>query len=255
MTPVLPRIDSESTVGGEDYEVNEAVTKLLPLAEQIGQDLDYEYPKWARMNDDARTTVELSEVDLQPMGHGLEVLTEDKPGQVGGEIRKLLFPAYQAPVTDLSQGLGVYFHFTLRGVTSPSYNIHAEFTIESSSPGTTEDIPEMLRDALDALSAVKFVAWEEDCGEPSDLAMSNAKVVLRKMFDLSPRTYDIYPMGGGEIVIDAGNRGRRVGVFCYPDGRMQYVTLLDHDGQDIREGGVQNIPIDLLNRVLNQLDP
>ena len=61
------------------------------------------------------------------------------------------------------------------------------------------------------------------------------------MFDLSPRTYDIYPMGSGEIVIDAGNRGHRIGVFCYPDGRMQYVTLLDNERQDIRQDGVQNI--------------
>ena len=251
MTPVLPRIDSESTVRGEGYEVNEAVTKLL---HPVDQDLDYEYPKWAGVNDDARTTVELSEVDLQPAGHGLEVLTVDEPSQVGGEIRKLLFPAYQAPVTGLPQGSGVYFLFVSRGMTSYDYNIHDEFTMESSSPVTAEDIPEMLRDALDALSGVKFVAWEEDCDEPSDLAINNAEVVLRKMFDLSPRTYDIYPMGSGEIVIDAGNRGHRIGVFCYPDGRMQYVTLLDNERQDIRRDGVQNIPIDLLNRALNKLD-
>jgi hypothetical protein len=239
-------------VRGEGYEVNEAVTKLLHPADQVDQDLDYEYPKWAGVNDDARTTVELSEVDLQPAGHGLEVLTVDEPRQVGGEIRKLLFPAYQAPVTGLPQGSGVYSLFVSRGVTSLGYDIYDGFT---SSPSTTEDIPEMLRDALSALSDVKLVAREEDCDEPSDLATSNAEVVLRKMFDLSPRTYDIYPMGGGEIVIDAGYRGCRIGVFCYPDGRMQYVGLLDDESEEVREDSVENIPTDFLRRVLNQLDP
>ena len=239
-------------MGGEDYEVNEAVTKLLDIAELIEQNLGYEYSKWVGENEAARTAVELSEVALQPLGYGQEILTEEEPGQVGGKIRELLFPAYQAPVTGLPQGSGVYFLFVSRGVTSLGYDIYDEFT---SSPSTTEDIPEMLRDALSALSDVKLVAREEDCDEPSDLATSNAEVVLRKMFDLSPRTYDIYPMGGGEIVIDAGNWGRRIGVFCYPDGRMQYVTLLDNEQKDIREDGVENIPIDLLNRVLHQLDP
>ena len=75
------------------------------------------------------------------------------------------------------------------------------------------------------------------------------------MFDVSPRIYDIYPMGGGEIVIDAGYGGRRIGVFCYPDGRMQYVGLLDEEPEEVREDSAENIPTDFLRRVLNQLDP
>ena len=74
------------------------------------------------------------------------------------------------------------------------------------------------------------------------------------MFDMSPRFYDIYPMSGGEIAIDAGERGRRIGVFCYPDGRMQYVVLLDDEREDIREDGIENIPAELLKRALNLLD-
>ena len=113
----------------------------------------------------------------------------------------------------------------------------------------------MLSDALDALYEVKAVALEEECDEPSDLAINNAEAVLRQMFDFSPRIYDIYPMGGGEIVIDAGYGGCRIGVFCYPDGRMQYVGLLDDEPEEVREDSVENIPTDFLRRVLNQLDP
>ena len=254
MTPVLPKITSASTVGGEEYRDNEAVTKLLPLAELVGQDLDYEYQKWAEVYDGARTTIESGVVEWQPTDHGLEEFSEGEPGQVGGAIRKLPLSAYQVPFTDLRQGSGMYLVFELKVTTSPDYKSPDEVIQELVSRGTTEDIPEMLQEALDALSDVKSVAREEDCDEPSDLAIRNADVVLRKMFELSHRTYDIYPMSGGEVAIDAGNRGRRIGVFCYTDGRVQYVVLLDDERRDIREDGVWNIPVDLLNRALYQLD-
>ena len=75
------------------------------------------------------------------------------------------------------------------------------------------------------------------------------------MFTLSPRPYDIYPMVGGEIAIDAGNHGRRLGVFCYPDGSMQYVSLLGNNSEEVRQDGISSIPVDFLRRFLSQTDP
>ena len=243
MTPVLRRIYSESTA-----------TKLLPLLEGTTQGLDYEYPMWVPVSEEVGTEVESGEVDLQPVRYGLEGLSEDMASQVAGKIRKLPVPAYQESATGLAQSTEVYVLFVLRGVTVPGYNVLDELIAGSSSSDVGEDIPEALRDALNTLSVVRSVALEEDCDEPTEVAISNAEVVLRTMFDLCPRTYDIYPMSGGEIAIDAGERGRRIGVFCYPDGRMQYVVLLDDEREDIREDGIENIPAELLKRALNLLD-
>ena len=104
MTPALPRIDSESTVGGGVYEDNEAVTNLPLLAGQIGQDLVYQRPRWPWIVDDTRTTIESTELQLQPVSDYLEVLTRDEPGLVRGAIRKLLLPEYQAPATASAGG-------------------------------------------------------------------------------------------------------------------------------------------------------
>jgi hypothetical protein len=254
MTPVLPKTASDSTVGGVEYGDNEAVTQLLHLGETVGQDLNYEYQKWAEVYDGTRTTVDPSDVEWQPVGHGLKEFGEDEVGQAGWAVRKLPLPAYQVPFTDPGQGSGVYFVFQFNVTTFRGDRILEEVFEELASSETAEELPELLQGALDALSDVRSVAQAEDCDEPSDLAIRNAEVVLRKMFELSDRTYDIYPMSGGEVAIDAGNRGRRIGVFCYEDGRVQYVVLLDDERQDVRKEDVEDIPVDLLNRALNQLD-
>ena len=242
-------------MGGGVYEDNEAVTNVPPLGGQIGQDLVYQRRLWSRIVDDTGFTIGSTELQLQPVSDYLEVLTQDEPGLVRGEIRKPLLPEYQATATLLPEVLGGHFAFALRGLTSPGDNILDQFTIESTSLGRAEGIPQMLSDALDALYEVKAVALAEECDDPSDLAINNAEAVLKQMFDVSPRIYDIYPMGGGEIVIDAGYGGRRIGVFCYPDGRLQYVGLLDGEPEEVREDNAENIPTDFLRRVLNQLDP
>lgn len=111
-----------------------------------------------------------------------------------------------------------------------------------------------MQEALDALADIRTIALEEDCEEPSGPAIANARTLIREMFALSARTYDVYPMSGGEIAIDVGNRGRRIGVFCYPDGKVQYVVLLDDERYDIRTDGVNDLPTALLMRALNQLE-
>ena len=114
MTSVLPRIDSESTVGGGVYEDNEAVTNVPPLGGQIGQDLVYQRRLWSRIVDDTGFTIGSTELQLQPVSDYLEVLTQDEPGLVRGEIRKPLLPEYQATATLLPEVLGGHFAFALR---------------------------------------------------------------------------------------------------------------------------------------------
>ena len=245
MTTVLRPVPSGSTVVPVEFVDSAPVTSPPDLSEFIGWYVDSENPLGAGIYDDALTT--------EPVGGGLEVLPEEQR-RVGGHLGKLVLPAYQVSVTGRSQGSVVSFSIELEGGTSFGYANLAESAFESGAFDAAEAIPEMLQDALDALADVRSVAREENCDEPSDLAIGNAEVLIRKMFELSERTFDIYPMGGGEIAIDVGNRRRRIGVFCYPDGKVQYVAILDNAREDIRKDDVQGIPIALLRRALNQLD-
>ena len=253
MTTVLRPVPSGSTVVPEEFVDSAPVTRPPDLSEFIGWYVDSENPLGAGIYDDALTTVDILALPIEPVGGGLEVLPEEQR-RVGGHLGKLVLPAYQVSVTGRSQGSVVSFSIELEGGTSLGYANLAESAFESGAFGAAEAIPEMLQDALDALADVRSVAREEDCDEPSDLAIGNAEVLIRKMFELSERTFDIYPMGGGEIAIDVGNRRRRIGVFCYPDGKVQYVAILDNVREDIRKDDVQGIPIALLRRALNQLD-
>lgn len=123
---------------------------------------------------------------------------------------------------------------------------------DSMSLAELDDAHLALREALGTLSRVRELALEDACDEPSMLAIANAGVVLRAMFAVSPQTYDIYPMGGGEIAIDGGGRGWRIGVFCYSDNSVQYVGWKDGESEEAHGNGVQDIPVDFLWRVLRQ---
>ena len=249
MRAVLPRTESESTVEGGVYEVNESFTNLPELSRIVRQTL----MTW--MADDTRTNVESAEAGKRAAIHTLGKITQDEPGLVRGQIKEPLLLSDLVPGTPVPEVSGIYFSFSCRGATSPNDNLLDQFAVESTSPGKVESIPQLLRDALDSLYEVKVLAKEDECDEPSDLAINNVEVVLREMFTLSPRPYDIYPMVGGEIAIDAGNDGRRLGVFCYPDGRMQYVGLLGTDSEEVRQDSVSSIPVEFLRRFLSQPDP
>ena len=255
MTVVLHRSESVSTVEIGVYEDNESVTTLPDVAEQILLGLEHPRLRTTRMEENTRTAIEHSEEDLQSEGHVWRLWTRVEPGSLRLQALKLAFLEHRAAATLLPQDREIHLSFPFGELTSPEDSAFDQPPGDSSSVATSEGVNQMLQDALDALYEVKTVAREEDCDEPSDLGINNAEAVLRQVFKLSARVFDVYPMGGGEVAIDAGNRGRRMGVFCYPDGRVQYVVLLDGERLDIREDGVQHIPIDLLNRALNQLDP
>ncbi len=76
-----------------------------------------------------------------------------------------------------------------------------------------------LRDALKNLDEAAGEAREEGYPAPSDAALANARRLLRAMYELSPRRFEVYPTPDGEVAIDApGGRGRSVLLLCDSDG-------------------------------------
>ena len=93
-----------------------------------------------------------------------------------------------------------------------------------------ERFPVLLVDAFHDLDQVVEEAREEGFPEPSEVAARNAAALLRQMFTLSSRRYEIYPTPDGEIAIDA------------PDGHGQSVLVLCSSGGDVTLPGEHERP-------------
>jgi hypothetical protein len=239
MTTVLLKSMSESTWDERIYEDNETATNPPDLESIIAREFGYQRPTQITIDDKGGTTLGTPDADVHAVVR-----------KALQSSRNVVIMLYGRPQED---GLTLHCPFTREEATSTEVNF-GQSAGESTSPGDVEEVPQTLREALDAISEVRYVAIEEDCDEPSDVAIANAKAVLRAMHDLSSRAYDIYPMSGGEIAIDGGSNGRRIGVFCYPDGRIQYVGWVDGERQEIRRTDDADIPTDFLRRALGQLE-
>ena len=80
-------------------------------------------------------------------------------------------------------------------------------------------LPSELSDALADLRETSDEAREEGFPAPSALALSNAERLLKAMYRISPRRFEVYPTPDGEIAIDAPNgNGQSVLLLCKPNG-------------------------------------
>ena len=82
------------------------------------------------------------------------------------------------------------------------------------SVDTNARLPGELSNALADLREASDEARDEGFLAPSALALSNAERLLKAMYRISPRRFEVYPTPDGEIAIDA------------PDGSGQSVLLL-----------------------------
>ena len=253
MTTLLRPVPSGSSVLEAQFPDGAPVTALPDLSLPIGWFVDDERSLRVGFYDDALTAVDIIPVLRVPVGGGMEALL-DVDDTLEGYLGRPSIAAHQVPVTGLSESSALSFSLEVKGATAPAIVGRLGRALGSAGFRGVAVVPEMLQEALDALADIRTVAREEDCEEPSESAIANARILIREMFALSERTYDVYPMSGGEIAIDVGNRGRRIGVFCYADGKVQYVVLLDDERHDIRTDGVNDFPTALLMQALNRLE-
>ena len=95
----------------------------------------------------------------------------------------------------------------------------AVFFPSSTYAGPVKNRSPLLEDALRDLADAKIEAREEGFPLPSDVALENAERLLRSMYEVTPRRFEVYPMPDGEIAIDApGGFGRSVLLLCDSDG-------------------------------------
>lgn len=75
-----------------------------------------------------------------------------------------------------------------------------------------------LSDAFTDLSHAAVEAQEEGFAPPSDLALANAKRLLREMYEIVPQRFEVYPTPDAEIAIRALAPRRSVILLCKPEG-------------------------------------
>ncbi len=99
---------------------------------------------------------------------------------------------------------------------------HSMEQTESSDPQVAhgaEHFPVRLAYALRDLGEVKDEASEEGFPAPTDVACKNANRLLKEMYRLSLRRFEVYPMPDGEVAIDASDgQGSSVLLLCDSDG-------------------------------------
>ena len=81
--------------------------------------------------------------------------------------------------------------------------------------GVNSDLREALRD----LDAAEREALEDGFPVPSKIALENARRLLRALYQISRRRYEVYPTPDGEVAIDAPGAPRcSVLLLCDTDG-------------------------------------
>lgn len=111
-----------------------------------------------------------------------------------------------------------------------------------------------LNDALLDLREARNEASEEGFPEPSDMALENAERLLREMYWISPRRFEVYPMPDGEIAIDASDWQRRsVLLLCDSEGGALCLVNMNGPHRRARYSTTKTLPDGFVREALADL--
>lgn len=129
-------------------------------------------------------------------------------------------------------------------------NILAEFVVRGAS-----SFPVSLVNALGDLQEVTDEACEEGLPLPSDVARQNADRLLRKMYTISPRRFEVYPTQDGEIAIDAPDgHGRSVLLLCDSEGGALCLVNMNGNHRRARYSTTDTLPDGFVREALADLE-
>ena len=93
-------------------------------------------------------------------------------------------------------------------------------------------------------------ADDEGYPRPSDRAVSNAKLLLERLYRIAPRRFEVYPTPDAEIAIDAPGDGCSVVVLCDSDGGALCMANLPGGHRAKSYGAVDGLPDGFLREAL-----
>ena len=111
-----------------------------------------------------------------------------------------------------------------------------------------------LKDALLDLREARDEAREEGFPEPSDMALENAERLLREMYGISPRRFEVYPTPDGEIAIDAPDgQGQSVLLLCDSEGGALCLVNMNGHHRRARYSTTKTLPDGFVHEALADL--
>ena len=111
-----------------------------------------------------------------------------------------------------------------------------------------------LNDALRDLREARDEASDEGFPQPSESALKNAERLLREMYGISPRRFEVYPTPDGEIAIDAPDgQGRSVILLCDSEGSALCLVNLNGHHRRARYSTTDTLPDGFVHEALGDL--
>lgn len=118
---------------------------------------------------------------------------------------------------------------------------------------TGTDISE-LNNALRDLREARDEAREEGFPQPSSMALENAERLLREIYWMSPRRFEVYPTPDGEIAIDAPDgQGRSVLLLCDSEGGALCLVNMNGHHRRARYSTTKTLPDGFVREALADL--
>ena len=118
-----------------------------------------------------------------------------------------------------------------------------------------KDFPVQYADALRDLDDVVEEAEEEGFPVPKEIALDNAKRLLREMYTISPRRFEVYPMPDGEVAIDAPDgRGSSVLLLCDSDGGALCLVNMKGKHRRARYSTTEALPDGFIREAMAELE-
>ena len=113
-----------------------------------------------------------------------------------------------------------------------------------------------LADALRDLEEVKDEARAEGFPTPTDVGFKNANRLLKEMYRLSQRRFEVYPMPDDEIAIDAcDGQGSSVLLLCDSEGGALCLVNMRGNHRRAKYSSADALPDGFVREALAQLEP
>ena len=126
--------------------------------------------------------------------------------------------------------------------------------VQTSQPGQDWKDCTDFTNALSDLRGAVDEATEEGYCRPSDDAVTEAERILRSLYEVSPRRFEVYPTQDGEIALDAPGDSGSVILLLEPHGGALCLVNVNGNHRRARYSSTTTLPDGFVREAVSELD-